>query len=96
MEKEYIVYLVSMLITLILGHISKKSDFISNNLIPIQNLLIGVVICLIEWLITKDFSIALAFSGLMAGGSYDIIHNLNKIKQGNKEWEEHCEEKIGE
>lgn len=77
---DYLVYLVSMLITLILGRISKKSTFISNNLIPIQNLLIGVVICLIDWAITKDFNVALNFSGLMAGGVYDIIHNLEKMK----------------
>ena len=78
---EYIVYLVSMLITLILGRISKENEFISNYLIPIQNLAIGVVICIVEWIITKDFSIALAFSGLMAGGTYDIIHNLNKMRE---------------
>ena len=29
--------------------------------------------------ITKDFKVALTMSGLVAGGTYDIIHNLSKI-----------------
>ena len=38
---------------------------------------------LIEWFITKDFSTAIALSGLIAGGSYDIFHNLEKIVKNN-------------
>ena len=54
--------------------------FINNNLIPIQNLVIGVIIAIIEFIITKDFKVSIAVSGLLAGGTYDIVHNLNKIK----------------
>lgn len=79
MELETILQLVTILVTLVLGVVSKKSAFISNNLIPIQNIVIGLVVAIIQWIITKDFSGAVAVSGLIAGGTYDIVHNLNKL-----------------
>lgn len=79
MELEQIITLTTIILTWILGVISKKSKFISNNLIPIQNILIGVVIATVEWIITKDFKVAIAMSGLLASGTYDIIHNLDKM-----------------
>ncbi len=79
MELEQIITLTTIILTWILGVISKKSKFISNNLIPIQNILIGVVIAIVEWIITKDFKVAIALSGLLASGTYDIVHNLNKL-----------------
>ena len=33
----------------------------------------------VEWIITKDFKVALGLSGLIAGGAYDIFHNIEKI-----------------
>ena len=59
--------------------IAKRVSWFNTNLIPIQNILIGVIVAGIEWIITKDFSTAIALSGLMAGGTYDIIHNLEKM-----------------
>lgn len=79
MGLEELVSLVTIIVTLILGVISKKSTKIKNNLIPIQNLLIGTIVAIVEWIITKDFNSAIALSGLIAGGTYDIIHNLEKI-----------------
>ena len=79
MGLEELVSLVTIIVTLILGVISKKSSKIKNNLIPIQNLLIGTIVAIVEWIITKDFNSAIALSGLVAGGTYDIIHNLEKI-----------------
>lgn len=84
MELETIMQLVTILVTLILGVISKKNSFISNNLIPIQNIVIGLVMAIINLIITKDFSSAIALSGLVAGGTYDIIHNLEKIIRKEK------------
>ena len=78
MGLEELVSLVTIIVTLILGVISKKSTKIKNNLIPIQNLLIGTIVAIVEWIITKDFNSAIALSGLIAGGTYDIIHNLEK------------------
>ena len=79
MELTNIITMVTIIVTWILGIVSKKSKFIKNNLIPIQNILIGVVVAIIEWIITKDFKVAIALSGLFAGGVYDIIHNLDKM-----------------
>ena len=79
MELTNIITMVTIIVTWILGIVSKKSKFINNNLIPVQNILIGVFIAVIEWIITKDFKVAIALSGLFAGGVYDIIHNLDKM-----------------
>lgn len=80
MTLEYLISLITIIVTLVLGVVSKKSPKIKNNLIPIQNLLIGVIVAIIELVITKDFSTAIALSGLIAGGTYDIVHNLQKLK----------------
>lgn len=74
-----LIAVVTFFVTLILGYISKRSTFVNNNLIPLQNLFIGIIVALIDWLITKDFSNAIALSGIIAGGTYDIFHNINKI-----------------
>lgn len=79
MESSQIISLVTFIVTIICGFITKKMPKLSNNIIPIQNLLIGITVAIIEWIITEDFSIAIALSGIIAGGSYDIVHNLNKI-----------------
>ena len=79
MGLEELVSLITIIVTLILGVVSKKSSKIKNNLIPIQNLLIGTIVAIVEWIITKDFNSAIALSGLIAGGTYDIIHNLEKL-----------------
>ena len=79
MEFETIMQIVTIIVTLVLGVFSKKSTFISNNIIPIQNITIGLIMATIEWIITKDFSSAIVLSGLAAGGTYDIVHNLKKI-----------------
>lgn len=82
MELEYMVSLITLLVTLVLGTISKKNPAISNKVIPVQNLIVGVIVAVIEWIITKDFSTAIALSGLIAGGTYDIVHNLEKLIRG--------------
>lgn len=79
MDKTFIIQLITIIITWGLGVVSKRNKFINNNLIPIQNILIGLSIAIIEFIITKDFELAIATSGFIAGGSYDLLHNLNKI-----------------
>lgn len=80
MELTEILSLVTFAVTLICGFITKKTPKISNKIIPIQNLLIGLIIAIIEWIITKDFKTAIALSGLLAGGTYDVAHNINKMR----------------
>ena len=79
MSSVNLISLVTFIVTLILGIISKKNTFIKNELIPIQNILIGLIVAIIEWIITKDFNSAIMISGILAGGTYDIFHNLEKI-----------------
>lgn len=79
MEFETIMQIITIIVTLVLGVISKKSTFVSNNIIPIQNIAIGLIMAVVGWFISKDFSTAIALSGLVAGGTYDIVHNLNKL-----------------
>ena len=78
---QEIISALTVLVTWGLGYFSKKSKFIENNLIPFQNIAIGLIVAIIEFIITKDFSIAIATSGLLAGGSYDVFHNLLKLKR---------------
>ena len=80
MNIEYIVALITIIVEIILGFISKKNPKMSNKLIPIQNLLIGIIVAVVEFIITKDFDTAIAVSGLIAGGTYDIVHNLKKLR----------------
>ena len=82
MEITELITLVTIIVTWILGVISKEYTALNNKLIPIQNILVGVIVAIIEWVITKDFSTAIALSGLIAGGSYDIFHNLEKLVKG--------------
>lgn len=81
MELTEIIALVTFGVTFICGFVTKKYPKISNKIIPIQNLAIGVIVAIIEWVITKDFSTAIALSGVLAGGTYDILHNLEKLRK---------------
>lgn len=83
MTTEYLFALITIIVEIILGFVSKKNPKISNKIIPIQNLLIGFIVAVVEYIITKDFNTAIAISGLIAGGTYDIVHNLRKMKESN-------------
>lgn len=59
MEADTIVQLVTLLVTLILGIISKKIPKINNKMIPIQNLCIGIISSIIYYSITKDLDLTI-------------------------------------
>lgn len=81
MEISYIVGFVTVIVTLIAGQITKKKpDIDKKKIIPIQNLVIGVLVAIIYGIITKDFNTGIAGSGLFAGGVYDLISNINLLK----------------
>lgn len=82
MELSTLISLVTIIVAWLLGYISKRSTWVNNRIIPIQNILIGLIVAIIEWIITKDFKVAIALSGLIAGGTYDVFHNLEKIVKG--------------
>lgn len=79
MEISYIIGISTILVSWILGELAKEYRFINKNLIPLQNLIIGVLAFVIDYIVTKDISASLIFSGLTAGGMYDILNNLKKI-----------------
>ena len=80
MELEYILAIVGFVVSLVLGFAAKKFKYIDKHFIPIQNLAIGVIVCSIEYYVSHDFNLALALSGLTAGGTFDIISNINKLR----------------
>ena len=82
MELSTLISLVTIIVTWLLGYISKRSTWVNNRIIPIQNILIGLIVAIVEWIVTKDFKLAIALSGIIAGGSYDVFHNLEKIVKG--------------
>lgn len=81
MGLEEILILVTFVVSFVLGIVSKKSKFVKDELIPIQNIAVGIIIAIIEFIITKDFSTAIAISGIAAGGTYDILHNIEKMRK---------------
>ena len=80
MELVDLITILTIVTAWVLGIIAKKVPWFNNNLIPVQNLLIGLIVAIVEWVITKDFSTAIALSGLLAGGTYDIFNNIKKMK----------------
>ena len=82
MELSTLISLVTIIVTWVFGVVSKKHTKLNNKLIPIQNIVVGLIVALIEWIVTKDFKVAIALSGIIAGGTYDIFHNLEKLIKG--------------
>ena len=82
---DFWITIATMLATLIIGELSKKFTKINSKRIPIQNLLIGVIVCGIEYLITRDFNSAVAISGIFSGGVYDIAKSVSLVLKEDKE-----------
>ena len=80
---ELMVTLLTMTLTWRFGFISKRCPYINNNLIIIQNIVIGLCVSIFYFIITKDFNLAITLSGLFAETGYNLIHNIEKlIKEG--------------
>ena len=88
MNIEIIMSLVTIVATLILGLLSKKATWISDHIIPIQNLIIGIVVAVIYYFMTKDVSVTIAMSGIIASVTYDIVKNLKALTDNTKDSEE--------
>ncbi len=80
MDIQTIISLVTIVVSLVLGELSKKLKIVKKNKIPLQNLIVGMLVALIEFLITKDFKVAISLSGLAAGGIYDFAKNILLLK----------------
>lgn len=83
MDPNYLIALITVVVSLIAGEITKRYPNINKKkVIPLQNLTIGVIVAIANYTITRDFNGAIATSGLLAGGIYDLVSNLRKIKGG--------------
>ena len=80
MTEQNIIEIITILITLVLGFVAKKNPKFNNKRIPVQNLLIGIASFVVNYIITKDINGSLIFSGLLAGGVYDLAKNLKELE----------------
>ena len=71
---DVIISLTTMIVTWILGYLAKKSSFFSNNLIPLQNIFIMILVVTIYYFATGDFSLVVASSSPVATIIYDTVH----------------------
>ena len=71
---DVIVAFWTMVITWLFGYLAKKSSFFSNNLIPLQNIIIMIIVVSIYWYLTGDFNMVIASSSPVATIIYDTIH----------------------
>ncbi|HBF68798.1 MAG: phage holin family protein [Bacilli bacterium] len=85
MDITTIMTLVTILVTYVCGLIAKKHPKFNNKLIPVQNLLIGIIVAIINYIMTKDFNASIMVAGLLTGGAYDLGKNINDLlkKEGN-------------
>ena len=82
---DVIISLVTIIVTWILGYLSKKNPNFSNNMIPIQNIIIMVIVVTIYWIATGDFNLVIASSSPVATIIYDTIHCIRCETCLNKE-----------
>lgn len=82
---DFWITLATIIATLVLGQLSKKYELVGKKKIPLQNLFIGLFVCLVQLLITKDFNTAVALSGILSGGIYDIGKSFIKIFEKEEE-----------
>lgn len=76
---ETIVTIITQIVVLILGYFSKKNPNIKNDAIIFQNGIIGIISCVLYYIVTKDFSVAIATSGLTADILYNLAHSSYKL-----------------
>lgn len=65
MDISIIIGIVTFVVTLILGIIAKKNPKFNNYLIPIQNIVVGIIATFIEYLITKKLKPVNNSSGII-------------------------------
>ena len=76
---ETIIMMLTQIIVWILGALSKKNENIKNDMIIVQNGIVGLISCFLYYVVTKDFSVAIATSGLTADIVYNLVHSSYKL-----------------
>lgn len=76
MTLEQIIIVVVPIVSFIFGMLAKKFGWIESKYIPIQNLIIGIIVSIMYYLFIDSSDVVnaviIAFSGLIAGGTYDL------------------------
>lgn len=75
---EFIIMLVTIGLTWLLGKLSKKNEKLSNKIIPYQNIIIMIVATLIYYWATGNWSMVIASGSPIATLLYDMIHTTKK------------------
>ena len=73
------VTLATVIATLIIGQLTKKFTTLEKKQIPLQNLAIGIIVCIIQFAITRDINTAVAISGIVSGGTYDLGKAIKQV-----------------
>ena len=76
---ETIIMMLTQIVVWILGALSKKNENIKNDMIIFQNGIIGLISCVLYYIVSKDFSVAIATSGLTADVLYNLVHSSYKL-----------------
>ena len=76
---DFWITFATIIATLIIGELTKKFTDFETKQIPLQNIAIGIIVCLIEYAITKDINVAVAMSGIISGGTYDLGKALKQL-----------------
>lgn len=76
---ETIIMMITQIIVWVLGALSKKNENIKNDMIIFQNGIVGLISCILYYIVTKDFSVAIATSGLTADVLYNLAHSSYKL-----------------
>ena len=76
---DFWITLATIVATIIIGQLTKKFTTLESKKIPLQNLAIGIIVCIIQFAITRDINTAVAVSGLMSGGIYDAGKSIKQI-----------------
>lgn len=76
MTLEQIIIVVTPVITFIFGLLAKKFNWMESKYIPVQNLIIGLIVSVLYYFMIDSSDVVnaviIAFSGLIAGGTYDL------------------------
>ena len=85
MDVSTIISIVTIFVTFVCGLVAKRLSWFNSKLIPIQNLLIGLIAGIIYYFMTRDINLVIMSIGLGTGGTYDLLKNLKQVlKGGNK------------
>ena len=76
---DFWITLATIIATIVIGQLTKKFTNLETKQIPLQNLTIGIVVCIIQYAITHDINTAVAVSGIISGGTYDLAKAIKQV-----------------